>query len=382
MNIKLYQCCDRLDSYSTKNSNQLGIGYLKSNCTNADIEIVKNKKELRNCDLIALSSFQYGIFEAIEILHSTDIPVIIGGPISQWNKLSEYNFKHIVVGEGEVALNSIVDGNETEKIVSKPLIKDLDILNFSDRGECGDSIPILSSRGCVNKCSFCGTPNFWKKYRWHSPEYFIEETEYILKRYPHVTTLVIQDNLFAGNRKVFDKLYDIWMTKGLNKRLKLWGCVRTSNFDYEFARKLKKMNFHRLAFGFESGSNTTLKMLNKETTVEDHQNAIDLCYSLGIICHANFIRNIPGERQEDMRETVRFIIKNRKKLDSPVSHEFVPYPGCDMYNSEDGLDMNIMDPDVKISRKNINQIKQKINFKANISYEEGLDKSIKWYSSI
>ena len=130
--VKLYNCSGKAEY--REQENPLSLGYLKTNCR-ANIEIVKNKEDLKDCDLIGLTAFTAAAQESIDILNSTNIPVIIGGHITQWEGLSDYNFKHIVKGEGEIAFQSIVDGRETDQIISKPLIENLDTLNFPDRGK-------------------------------------------------------------------------------------------------------------------------------------------------------------------------------------------------------------------------------------------------------
>jgi radical SAM superfamily enzyme YgiQ (UPF0313 family) len=340
MKIKLYTC-SLVKRYADQAEHSLGVGYLKTNCTNADIEIVKNKEDLKDCDMIGLSCFIDGGKQAIDILNNTNIPVIIGGPISKWDGLAEYDFKHIVVGEGELALQSIIDGNETEKIVSKPPIENLDTLNYPERGRCSTRVPITSSRGCVYECGFCLAPHFWKTYRYNSPEYFIGEVEYILDRYPHAEVLMIQDNLFAGNRETFYRIYDLWMKKGLNKKIKLEGSTRTSHFDYEFGCKLKEMGFQLLAFGFESASDRVLKIINKKTTVKNHQKVIDICTSLEIPIHGCFMHGIPGETIHDAALTTKFMWDNKTKFRSFNYHKFRPYPGCNMQNDKYGAKWKI-----------------------------------------
>ena len=79
MKIKLYQCGGErgLSEYP------LGLGYLKSNCK-ANISIVKNSNDLKECDFVGLSSSAWGLKEAIQILQSSKVPVIIGGQWVLW----------------------------------------------------------------------------------------------------------------------------------------------------------------------------------------------------------------------------------------------------------------------------------------------------------
>ena len=41
-----------------------------------------------------------------------------------------------------------------------PDYRDFDLARYKQRG-----LPVLTSRGCVARCSFCGEVVFWKKYK-------------------------------------------------------------------------------------------------------------------------------------------------------------------------------------------------------------------------
>ena len=145
MIIKLYQCGGEkpISEYP------IGLGYLKSNC-NADITIVNDVSLLKNCDYIGLSTSAWGLKESINILNQTNIPVILGGQGVLWDEIKNYKFKHIIYGDGEISLNKIINGN-AERLLSNKT-ENLDDLNFPDRGNCGNVVPIITSRGCPFHC--------------------------------------------------------------------------------------------------------------------------------------------------------------------------------------------------------------------------------------
>ncbi|RKY36071.1 MAG: hypothetical protein DRP78_04545 [Candidatus Omnitrophota bacterium] len=335
--IKLYMCGGEYPISEFP----LGLGYLKTNCK-ADIEIVKNKKDLKECDFIGLSTNAWGIKEAVDILNATEIPVVIGGQGTLWKGLEDYNFSHIVIGEGENALNRIIDGAD-EKIIRMSNIKDIDSLKFPDRGRCGEHVPIFTSRGCPFRCSFCSSQNFWKNIRFHSAEYFIEEVEYILKRYPQVKVLRIFDDLFIANRKRFEKIFELWLKKNFQKRLKLKGFVRSNIVDLIAVKMMKKIGFLSIRFGAESGSDRILKLLNKGNTVEDNQRAIDIANHVGLPIQGSFMYDIPGERKEDLELTKDFIKRNQGKMSVSGWYKFRSFPGTLFYAGED-----LMKTDMKV----------------------------------
>lgn len=333
MKVKLFLC----GGEEPVSEYPLGLGYLKSNCQ-GDITIVKDRADLKDCDLIGLSSTTGGLVEAIDILKSTDIPVAIGGQGTMWDGLNDFPFKHIVHGEGEMALQGIIDGKANgAKHIRCTNMPDLDDLRFPERGKCGIEVPILTSRGCPWNCYFCSSQNYWGKTRWHSAEYFLDEVEFIKSRYPLSTVLYIMDDLFIVDLERFNKIYEPWMKKGLNNRFELKGFVRSNCMTLDKAKKMKKMGFRSVRFGAESGSNRMLKIINKQETVEDHQRCVDICNAVGLNVCCSLIQYLPGETVEDRILTAKFRMKNNRNLCVSGNYRFQPFPGTHFYNGESPL---------------------------------------------
>jgi len=331
MKIKLFQC----GGEHGKTKYPLGLGYLKTNCAGADIEIVKSQKELTNCDLIGLSSSAWGLKEAVGILESTNIPVVLGGQGVLWKPIEAYRFKHIIHGDGELALQDIINGTEARFICKKA--ENIDDYNFPARGRYGDGVPIISSRGCPWNCAFCSSNAFWGKARYHSAEYFIREVQEIIQQYPKANVLRVLDDLFIGNIKRFNEIYELWMSLELNKKLQIKSFVRSNLLTFDLASKMKKMGFKRIRFGAESGSDKILKILNKRATVADHQRAIEIAQKTGIQISASFMHGLPEETNEDRQMTHDFIQKNKGKLKVEGWYKFQPFPGTKFYDGTSPL---------------------------------------------
>jgi len=120
MKVKMYLCGGEKPTTEFA----LGVAYLKSNCETDEhqIEIVQTPRELVDCDMIGLSTNGWGIKEAVDILHSTDIPVIIGGQATLWSPIKEESFQHVVNGEGERALTKILNGEAKTQVIQEPLM--------------------------------------------------------------------------------------------------------------------------------------------------------------------------------------------------------------------------------------------------------------------
>lgn len=315
----------------------LGLGYLKSNIRGHRVEIVCPGDPLDDCDFVGLSTEAWGIAEAVKIAEKSKIPVIVGGQGVLWEKLKNYPFKHVVLGEGERAFQKILDGQISDQVVQEPFIKDVNTLKFPVRGRCGKDIPIFTSRGCPFFCKFCSSSVHWGKWRFHSAEYVVEEVAFLLKTYPQMQRLYTMDDLFVTNTSRFHKLYEFWIKRGWNKRFSIIAFFRSSLLTEELAKKMKTMNFSTVRFGAESASDRMLELLAKRATVTDHQRAIDICNRIGLDVGASWMYDLPGETPEEKQMTKDFIERNRGKCKILGWYKFKPFPGTAFYSGEDML---------------------------------------------
>ena len=337
MKIKFYLCHQQ--SMGKRSQYPLGLGYLLTNCY-AETEVVTSPEDLVDCDLIGLSADASGTREAVEIMQATDIPVVVGGHATLWEPLQEYDFAHIVLGEGEVALQQIVDGG-AEKVIRAEPIADLDGLRFPERGKCDVVVPVLTSRGCPWSCKFCSSSAFWGNVRYHSPQYFIDEVNYVARYYPRAREIYVIDDLFTASKERFYAIAELWMREGLHRRWRLNSFIRSNTFDFKMGRTMKSMGFRNVRFGLETASDRLLESINKQTTAADHQRVIDICNDLGLPVGYSVLWGLPGETLVDQAMTVNFINKNRQRAQIQGNYQFQAMPGTAFYDGKSPIDNDL-----------------------------------------
>ncbi len=240
----------------------------------------------------------------------------------------------VVVGEGEQTLLNVIAALKAgttldgcagivflrgDKYVFNgfaPAIKDIDALPFPDF-EIYDlaaytdrnSLPMLTSRGCVNKCVYCTDTRFWSPYRFRSAGNILAEARHLKAKYRN-SFISFNDSLVNGNLFNWSQFCDGMIDVKLDVQ---WGGnFRINNrIDEDFLRKMKLSGCEYLILGVETASNKILKAMRKGFTIEEAEEFMQKCARVGIGVVANWIVGFPGETDDDFMETVRFLEKNR-----------------------------------------------------------------------
>lgn len=349
-------------------------GYLRKVMPHVEVYICSDFEELRErgADLAGITStspaYQVAIEMAGKIKKEYDIPVVLGGAhISTIPELLDPVFDCAVIGEGEVTFSEIVRHfmenkgpaasaglHEIRGIAfpcddtviltpSRPEIADLDSLPFPMRVWRGMEPHLqwlFSSRGCPGKCAFCASPRIWKSYRAHSPARVLEELRELMSRFG-MNFFIFMDDLFAVDRKRVEAMKELF-SRELSCRLNLTVTLRAELAKKSMTDTLKEMGVSFVHLGIESGSERTLRYLKGSAShVKTNEKALEICNASGLNAVGSFIIGAPGETEEELDETYRFIERSLKRgiMKSFSFSPLVTFPGTAVwqYAKEKGL---------------------------------------------
>ena len=212
--------------------------------------------------------------------------------------------------------------------VSSVYQKHLKIENYFYSITKHPQITIMTSRGCPYQCSFCVYPQtiHGHTHRRRSVANVIEEFKFIVKEFPQVKEIFIEDDTFT-----LDKKYCIeFSVRMIAEGIKIpWTANSRVDIREETLRWLKDANCRLLCIGIESGDQAILDNIKKGIKLEQIKEFVKNAKRAGILVHACFIVGNPGETRQTLQKTLDFA----KEL-KPDTVQFFPlmvYPGTEAY---------------------------------------------------
>ena len=172
---------------------------------------------------------------------------------------------------------------------------------------------VLSSRGCVYKCSYC-IRSPYPPYRERSVESVVEEMNALYRE--GYDTVFMADEYFLANQKRVARIMDELILKKI--KLNIIFQTRVNTIDEDFCRKLKKGGTLAILFGIESACDDVLKFYNKKATPEQAHKAIRAAHRAGIFTYGGFIFGAPMETRAHLQKNIAFV--TRAPLDFASFH--------------------------------------------------------------
>lgn len=208
-----------------------------------------------------------------------------------------------------------------------PMQKYANGLQFIGHEPTDKYMQIITSRGCVNRCSFCYRME--RGYRMRSISDVVKEMN-MLNDYYGINYFEILDEMFVMDKRRLQEFQNELIR--YNLKIKYICDGRVDKIDEEILELLKATGCKFLNFGFESANQNVLNLMRKHTTVEQNIRAADLTKSYDISLGLNVIWNNEGDTEATLKENVAFLKKYNTYYQLRTIKPVTPYPGSDLYS--------------------------------------------------
>lgn len=163
----------------------------------------------------------------------------------------------------------------------------------------------MISRGCTSNCSFCYRPT--PGLRHFSFDYIFNYIEYLMDRFG-INIFSFGDECFSPSRAWNMKFLEELRARKLDIMFQVMG-MRVDTVDYDILKGFKEAGCFIIMYGFESGSQKMLDIMDKRTSVERNIDVARWTKKAGIFTSPNLLLAMPGETTETVRQTVDFLKK-------------------------------------------------------------------------
>ena len=261
-----------------------------------------------------------------------DALLVAGGhyPSSYTKKVAEdTNVDYVIVGEGELPFTDLIEkfrqrslpddkeintGKYLKDFTSFPQLdyEGIDLERYLQHSigmmKDSQSISLLTSRGCPNKCIYCGTHNVWDYgFRPRMAKQMVEEIEYLKNQFGVKEFIFIEDN-FAINKQRVKQFCRILIERDTKI---YWSpsSIQVNCLDEEMVELMAKSGCQMLNLAVETGSPRIQKLIRKNVRLDHAIKMSEVIVKSGINCECLLIFGFPGETIEEMKETVQFAKK-------------------------------------------------------------------------
>ncbi|WP_336314055.1 B12-binding domain-containing radical SAM protein [Iamia majanohamensis] len=194
------------------------------------------------------------------------------------------------------------------------------------------SLPVMATRGCPYRCTFCSSPSMWTtRYAARTPGSVLDEVRDAIVEHD-VENVDFYDLTMIIRRSWIVEFCQLVLDSGLDFTWQLPSGTRSEAIDGEVCRLLHAAGCRNLTYAPESGSPRVLDRIQKRVDLDHLTHAVRTASSEGIACTANIIVGFPGETRRDMARTLRFVASlARTGLETCTVAPFSPYPGSQLF---------------------------------------------------
>lgn len=196
------------------------------------------------------------------------------------------------------------------------------------------TVPILATRGCPYRCTYCSSPNMWTAL-WvpRDPVLVVDEIESYMQRFG-AANFPFQDLTAIIKKDWIKKFCEEILSRKLKISWQLPTGTRSEAIDQEVADLLARSGMKSMAYAPESGSEETRRLVQKKVNAKSLMDSIKAAEKSGLNVSAFFVIGFPHDRHKNLKEGISFVrnVAREGVADISVGY-YMALPGTELFQS-------------------------------------------------
>jgi radical SAM superfamily enzyme YgiQ (UPF0313 family) len=212
------------------------------------------------------------------------------------------------------------------------------IATYLDRGirhlwERRRAMPMLATRGCPYRCTFCSSPQMWGT-TWlaRDPRDVVREMAHYVQKY-HIDHVDFYDLTMLVNRAWAVAFCHELIAARLGVTWAMPVGTRSEPLDAETLALVRASGCNYVGYAPESGSPATLARIRKRVDLGEMLGSMRAAVRAGLHVRAHLIMGLPGQTRGEVLESLVFAMKMMwVGVQDVAMFRFAPYPGSALFD--------------------------------------------------
>jgi len=289
-------------------------------------------------DLVLMTSgmtYWYpGVQEAIRLVkvRYPKVKIILGGIYPSLTPLHARDCSgadYHIQGEGEFSTLQLVDELTGNLRPPSDLPASLDQLPYPayDLGRVSRFLPLLTSRGCPYRCSFCASFKTYNGFRQRNPMAVVDEMEYYVHQYRADHIVFYDDALLINPQQHIIPMLREVVRRSLRVSFHTPNGLHPREIDPYMAELMRSSGFATIRLSFETSNPQRQREMRCKVSNEALEQALVHLEAAGYRRHqieVYALMGLPGQGLREILDTINFIHQRGAKVRLA---SFSPIPG-------------------------------------------------------
>jgi radical SAM superfamily enzyme YgiQ (UPF0313 family) len=276
-----------------------------------------------------------GVFDAIRLtkMHYPDVPLALGGVYATLcpdhaRRLSGAD--SICSGPAETALPAVIEKATGKKTVAgsccRPYACRYDLLPTRS------VLPVMTSRGCPNRCPYCASDLLYKDFHQRNPAEVADKIHCWVHNSGTTDIVFYDDALLINSSSHIIPLLKEIIRRKLNIRFHAPNGLHIKHIDNRLAGLMKEAGFVTLRLGLETAHPEKQKTLGGKVSGDDFPRAAQALRNAGFTAHevgVYILAGLPHQHWKEVYDTIHLVHDQGLR---PFVAEYSPIPGTSLWS--------------------------------------------------